>query len=202
VSIYKKSNKAAERTLESITSFIEKKLLLKVNRTKSKISRPTGSKLLGFSFYKTKTTWGIRIAKSSVDRLKLKLKAISKRNNGKNFKTKLGELKPVITGWVNYFRLADAKKNMENLDGMLRTRLRMGIWKEWKNCKTRVKNLRKLGIDRQKSYEWGNTSRGYCRVAHSPILCRALNNDYFRNQGYEGFSDMYEKKTKLPIPFS
>ena len=202
VSIYKKSNKSAERTLESITGYIEKKLLLKVNRTKSKISRPTGSKLLGFSFYKTKSTWGIRIAKSSIDRLKIKLKAISKRNNGKNFKTKLGELKPIILGWVNYFRLADAKKNMENLDGMLRTRLRMGIWKEWKNCKTRVKNLRKLGIEKQKSYEWGNTSRGYCRVAHSPILCRALNNDYFRSQGYEGFSDMYLKKTKLPIPFS
>jgi RNA-directed DNA polymerase len=202
VSIYKKSNKSAERTLESITAYIEKKLLLKVNRTKSKISRPTGSKLLGFSFYKTKASWGIRIAKSSIDRLKIKLKAISKRNNGKNFNTKLGELKPVITGWVNYFRPADAKKNMLNLDGMLRTRLRMGIWKEWKSCKTRVKNLRKLGIEKQKSYEWGNTSRGYCRVAHSPILCRALNNDYFRSQGYVGFSDMYEKKTKLPIPFS
>jgi RNA-directed DNA polymerase len=202
VSIYKKSNKAAERTLESITSYIEKKLLLKVNRTKSKISRPTGSKLLGFSFYKTKATWGIRIAKSSIDRLKIKLKAISKRNNGKNFKTKLGELQPVITGWVNYFRLADAKNNMLNLDGMLRTRLRMGIWKEWKNCKTRVKNLRNLGVEKQKAYEWGNTSRGYCRVAHSPILCRALNNDYFRSQGYVGFSDMYEKITKLPIPFS
>jgi RNA-directed DNA polymerase len=202
VSIYKRSNKSAERTLESITSYIEKKLLLKVNRTKSKISRPTGSKLLGFSFYKTKSVWSIRIAKSSIERLKLKLKGISKRSNGKNFKTKLGELKPVILGWVNYFRIADAKTTMRNLDGMLRTRLRMGIWKEWKNCKTRVRNLRNLKIERQKSYEWGNTSRGCCRVAHSPILCRALNNDYFRSQGYVGFSDLYEKKTKLPIPFS
>lgn len=202
VSIYKTSNKSAERTLESITSYIEKKLLLKVNRTKSKISRPTGSKLLGFSFYKTKSVWSIRIAKSSIERLKLKLKGISKRSNGKNFKTKLGELKPVILGWVNYFRIADAKTTMRNLDGMLRTRLRMGIWKEWKNCKTRVRNLRNLKIERQKSYEWGNTSRGCCRVAHSPILCRALNNDYFRSQGYVGFSDLYEKKTKLPIPFS
>ncbi len=202
VSIYKRSNKSAERTLESITSYIEKKLLLKVNLTKSKISRPTGSKLLGFSFYKTKSIWGIRIAKSSIERLKLKLKGISKRNNGKNFKTKLGELKPVIQGWVNYFRIADAKTIMKHLDEMLRTRLRMGIWKEWKNCKTRVRNLRNLRIERQKSYEWGNTSRGYCRVAHSPILCRALNNYYFRSQGYVGFSDLYEKKTKLPIVFS
>lgn len=173
-----------------------------MNLTKSKISRPTGSKLLGFSFYKTKSIWGIRIAKSSIDRLKLKLKGISKRNNGKNFKTKLGELKPVIQGWVNYFRIADAKTVMKHLDEMLRTRLRMGIWKEWKNCKTRVRNLRNLRIERQKSYEWGNTSRGYCRVAHSPILCRALNNYYFRSQGYVGFSDLYEKKTKLPIAFS
>jgi RNA-directed DNA polymerase len=202
VSIYKKSNKSAERTLESITRYIEKRLLLKVNRTKSKISRPTSSKLLGFSFYKTKATWGIRIAKTSIDRLNIKLKVISKRNNGKNFKTKLGELKPVILGWVNYFRLADAKKTMEDLDGMLRTRLRMGIWKEWKNCKTRVKNLQKLGIEKQKSYEWGNTSKGYCRVAHSPILLRSLNNAYFKSQGYEGFSELYARKKNLPIPFS
>lgn len=202
VSIYKKSNKSAERTLASITDYIEQKLLLKVNRTKSKISRPTGSKLLGFSFYKTKSMWRIRVAKSSINRLKLKLKSISNRNNGKNFKRKLQELKPVMTGWVSYFRLADAQGVMKELDGMLRTRLRMGLWKEWKNCKTRVRNLRKLGIGKQKSYEWGNTSRGYCRVAHSPILCRSLDNDYFRSQGYAGFWDTYERKTKLPIPFS
>lgn len=78
VSIYKKSNKSAERTLASITDYIEQKLLLKVNRTKSKISRPTGSKLLGFSFYKTKAKWRIRVAKSSINRLKLKLKSISR----------------------------------------------------------------------------------------------------------------------------
>ncbi len=202
VSIYKKSNKSAERTLESITKYLEQTLRLKVNKTKSKVSRPSGSKLLGFSFYKTKATWGIRIAKSSIDRLKKKLRVISKRNNGKNFRTKLGELKPVIKGWVSYFRIADAKSQMDVLDGFLRTRLRMGLWKEWKNCKTRVKNLSKLGIAKDKSYQWGNTSRGYCRVAHSPILLRALNNDYFRHQGYEGFRDTYERKTYLPIPFS
>jgi RNA-directed DNA polymerase len=76
----------------------------------------------------------------------------------------------------------------EGLDGLSQImfkekNIRKEREKEVKNCKTIVKNLRKLGVDKQKSYEWGNTIKGYCRLAYSPILCRALTNDYFRSQG-------------------
>lgn len=86
----------------------------------------------------------------------------------------------MIRGWVNYFAIAKAKSKMQELDEMARTGLRIVIRKQWKKVKTKMRNLQRLGINHQEAYEWSNRRKGYCRVAHSPILCRALNNDYFK----------------------
>ena len=192
-SIYVKSEKSAHRVLTGITAYLEDRLKLKVNREESMVSSPTESTLLGFSFYNDKGKWAVSIAKKSIERIKAKSKKITERNNGSNNKEKILKMKPLILGWVNYFSIANAKSIMEQLDASVRTRLRIGLWKEWKNCKTRVTNLIKLKASRQKAYEWGNSSRGSCRVAHSPILCTTLNNAYFRKQGYEGFTDTYKR---------
>jgi RNA-directed DNA polymerase len=199
-SIYVKSEKSARRVLASITRYIEKDLKLKVNREKSKVSRPTESTLLGFSFYNNRGKWEIRIAKKSIDRIKEKSKAITKRNNGSNTGQKILKMQPLIQGWVSYFSIAKAKSTMQELDKCVRVRLRMGLWKEWKTCKTRVSNLLKLKAGKQKSYEWGNSSRGYCRVAYSPILCTTLNNAYFTKQGYIGFYNTYSRLTNETQP--
>ena len=199
-SIYVKSEKSAQRVLASITNYIESDLKLKVNKEKSKVSRPTESVLLGFSFYKEKGGWAIRIASKSIERIKDKSRTITHRNNGSNTRQKILKMQSLIQGWVNYFSIARAKSLMENLDRLVRVRLRMGLWKEWKTCKTRVSNLLKLKASRQKSYEWGNSSRGYCRVAHSPILCTTLNNAYFIKQGYIGFYNTYNQLTNKTQP--
>lgn len=196
-SIYVRSEKAAHRVRASITKYIEEQLLLKVNATKTKISRPHQSTLLGFSFYQQKGTWEIRIAAKSIERITDKCKAITQRSNGTSVSQKITKLQPIITGWVNYFVIAKSKSVMQGLDKMLRTRLRICKWKEWKRIKTKVSNLIKLGIQRQKAYEWGNSSKGYCRVAHSPILCRTLNNDYFQKIGYTGFYTTFIRRTVM-----
>jgi group II intron reverse transcriptase/maturase len=190
-SIYVRSRKSAARVLASITKYIERDLKLKVNKEKSKVSHPVESTLLGFSFYNEKGKWAIRIAKKSIKRITDKVKAITQRNNGMNTEQKIAKLEPIILGWVNYYWIAKSKSTMQKLDERVRTRLRMGKWKEWKKCKTRVDQLIKLKAKKQKAYEWGNSSRGYCRVAHSPILCTTLNNSYFRKAGYEGFYNTY-----------
>lgn len=199
-SIYVRSEKSAQRVLAGITEYIEKGLKLKVNKEKSKVSRPMESTLLGFSFYNDKGKWAIRIARKSLKRVKKKCKVVTERNNGSNTGKKILKLKSIITGWVNYFSIAKAGKAMQQLDECVRTRLRMGLWKEWKNGRTRVANLLKLKVSKQKSYEWGNSSKGYCRMAHSPILCTTLNNAYFGKQGYEGFYNTYRRKTKDTQP--
>ena len=195
-SIYVRSEKSAQRVMETITDYIEDKLKLKVNRSKSKVSRPTESTLLGFSFYRTEKGWEIRIAPKSLKRIKKKMKEQTKRKDPGPAKGKIKKMEAIIRGWVNYFWIAKAKSKMEELDGLVRTRLRMAIWKQWKRAKTRIIHLQKLGINQHKAYEWGHSRKGYCRVAHSPILSRALNNDYFTRHRYIGFANYYFWKTE------
>jgi RNA-directed DNA polymerase len=200
-SIYVKSEKSAHRVMETITYYIESKLKLKVNRSKSKVSQPTESTLLGFSFYRSEKGWEIRIAPKSLERIKKKMKDQTQRKDPTPAKEKIKKMEASIRGWVNYFSKAKAKSKMKELDELVRTRLRIGIWKQWKKGKTKMHNLIRLGIKRGKAYEWSNSRKGYCRVAHSPILCSALNNDYFTRQRYIGFVNYYcwktEHQTKL-----
>ncbi len=195
-SIYVKSEKSAQRVMESITKYIEEHLKLKVNRTKSKVSRPSASTLLGFSFYGSKQGWQIRIAPKSFDRIKQKMREKTKRNDPAPVKEKVQKMNAVIRGWVNYFSIAKGKGKMQKLDELVRTRLRIGLWKQWKKPRTKRIHLIKLGIHRQKAYEWSNSRKGYCRVAHSPILCRALSNEYFQRLRYIGFANYYYWKTE------
>lgn len=195
-SIYVRSEKSAARVMESITDYIEKKLKLKVNRTKSKVSRPNESTLLGFSFYGSRKGWQIRIAAKSLERIKKQIKEKTRRNDPTPAKEKIKKLEAVIRGWVNYFAISKGKGKMQELDKLVRTRLRIGIWKQWKNPKTRRRHLIQLGASLQKAYEWSNSRKGYCRVAHSPILSRALNNDYFTRLKYIGFTNYYHWKTE------
>jgi len=194
-SIYVKSEKSAKRVAESITGYIEKKLRLKVNRKKTQVSRPSKSQLLGFSFYKNKERYEIRISNKSLKRIKEKCKRITKSSDPTPQQTKLKKLEAVIRGWVNYFKIAKAKSNMQRLDEMIRTRLRITTWRKWKWVKTKVNNLMKLGIAKSKAYMWGNSSKGACRIAHSPILCRTLNVEHWRKAGYIGFNDYYYWQT-------
>ncbi len=198
-SIYTQSEKSAKRVAESIIKYIEEKLLLKVNREKTKISRPTESTLLGFSFFRTSSGWEIRIAEKSVGRITKKVKDITNRSNGLNEEERIGKIQSMLVGWVTYYEIAKAKTVMKSLDKLVRTRLRICQWKAWKQPRTRVRQLMKLGTSRQKAYQWGNSSRGYCRIAHSPILQTTLNNEYFGKQGYPGFYNVYHRKTELQL---
>jgi len=152
--------------------------------------------LLGFSFYKKENKWEIRIAPKSLVRIKKKMKDKTKRKDPSSAAEKIKKMEATIRGWVNYFVIAKAKSKMEELDKLVRTRLRIGIWKQWKKPNTKRMHLINLGIPKQKAYEWSNSRKRYCRVARSPVLCRALNNEYFSRQGYVGFTNYYYWKTE------
>lgn len=199
-SIYVRSKKSAKRVEASIIKFLECDLLLKVNREKTKISRAHESYLLGFSFYHKKGRYEIRISPKSVNRVKAKCKMITRSSDPKSESLKLIKLNELIRGWVNYFRIANAKSTMAKLDEMVRSRLRISTWRRWKRIRTKVTNLLKLGLDKLKAYMWGNTSKGACRVAHSPILKRTLDMKYFRKRGYVGFYN-YWQAGRQPVLF-
>jgi RNA-directed DNA polymerase len=199
-SIYVKSEAAAKRVAESVIEYIEGKLLLKVNRAKTHISQPWESTLLGFSFFRQKWGWEIRIAEQSVGRITKKCKDITGRNNGLSEKERIGKLQSMIPGWVTYFVIAKAKTVMQDLDELVRVRLRICQWKAWKKPANRVKQLLKLGAKKQNAYQWGNSSKGYCRISHSPVLQTTLNNKVFEKRGYKGFYRTYHEKREAQLP--
>ncbi len=86
-------------------------------------------------------------------------------------KTRLNQ---VVRGWMNYFKLADAKGLLQRLDEWIRSRIRMVTWKRWKKVRKRFENLKRLGIKEEEAWMWANTRKGYWRIAHSPILSTAL----------------------------
>lgn len=201
-SIYVRSEKAAHRVMESTTEYIETKLKLKVSREKSKVSRPDESTLLGFTFRRSQDRWEITIAPKSMKKIKEKMKAQTQRNNPGPAKDKIKKMRSVVRGWTNYFALANAAGWMEKLDGFVRTRLRMGIWKQWKRPETRATNLKRLGAPHDTAHRWSFSRKGYYRVAQSQILRTTLTNKYFRSLGYFGFEHYYQlKKQPLTILF-
>lgn len=190
-SIYVKSERAAERVLASITGFIEDKLRLRVNREKSGVRRPSETKLLGFSFYRSKGEYRVRISPKSVFHFIASLKVLTKRRNPIGIQDRLKRLKQKTDGWVTYFCIADAKELLQRLDGWLRFRLRMCIWKQWKLVRSRFRELRKLGLSVNNCFRAANTRKSYCRTAHNPFLQSALSNKYLRDMGYSELSAVY-----------
>ena len=189
--IFTKSKKSAERVMENITKFIETKLRLKVNKTKSKVDRLWRIKYLGFSFYQAKGKIEIRIHPKSVTKFKDKIRDITSRSNAMSMETRFLKLKQVIVGWVNYFKIANMSKIAQKLDEWIRRRIRMCYWKQWKKIKTKHDNLVKLGIENHKAWEFANTRKSYWRISNSPILARSLNNKTLERFGYTSLSSVY-----------
>jgi group II intron reverse transcriptase/maturase len=189
--IFCKSKKAAQRTLKSILPYIEGKLFLRVNREKTQVAYVGKVKYLGYSFYIYKGEGRLRIHPKSIRKLKDKIREITGRSNGMGIEARKTRLNQVVRGWMNYFKLADAKKLIQGLDEWIRSRIRMVTWKRWKKISTRFENLKKLGAKDGQAWMWANTRKGYWRTAHSPILSRTLSNERFKRVGYLSLMECY-----------
>ena len=179
-----KSEKAANRVMESITKFIEKKLGLKVNAEKSKVARPNQIKYLGYGFYYTKT--GIIKPKphlKSIQKFKRKLKQLTKRSYSIALDERIVKLNQVIRGWINYFRVADMKEQLKNITSHLNRRIWCIIWKQWKTCNHRYKCLLKLGISKEKAKRTAYSRASYWHNSMSTVLHVAISNKRLRQKG-------------------
>lgn len=142
---------------------------LKVNQVKSKINRPKERNLPGFSFYKDRNGYQIRISDKSYLRFKANVKTLTSRSWSISVEGRLQKLKTYMRDWIYYFRISKCKRRLHDLDGWIKFRLRMCIWKQWKNIRTRITKLVKLGIDELHAFIYG-TRKKYCRIVHSHIL--------------------------------
>ncbi len=139
------SSAAANRVMHTVTNWVERKLGLKVNMTKTKVTKPTQLKYLGFGFVKMNGKWEARPHKDSIAKFKRKLKKLTKRSWAISMDERLKRLNWVIRGWVNYFRIGKMKGQLTRIDEHLRNRMRIVIWKQWKTSQKRLWGLRKLG---------------------------------------------------------
>lgn len=189
-----KSEKAANRVLESITKFIEKKLGLKVNAEKSKVTRPTQTKYLGFSFWKdAKGKWKPKPHLKSYQKIKRKLKQLTCRRKSISLDERIKQINYTVRGWVNYYRIANMKKAIQEIDKHLRTRIRVIIWKQWKKASRKEKALLQLGVRPDIAHNLANTSKGYQLVAKTDWLKFAINIERLRKRGLIFLSDQYQK---------
>ena len=156
--IYVGSKRAGERVMQAVTAFLERRLKLKVNASKSAVARPWQRKFLGYSM-----TWHkkpkLKIAQPSRERLAENVRKTLREARGGSLKRAIERLNPVLRGWVAYFRLTEVKGVLEELDGWIRHKLRALLWRQWKRVYTRVKHLMRAGIDRQRA--WLSATNGH-----------------------------------------
>ena len=189
-----KSEKAANRVLTSITKFIERKLGLKVNVEKSKVTRPTQTKYLGFSFWKNpKGQWKPKPHIKSYQKLVRKLKQLTDRSWSISLDNRIKKINYVVRGWVNYFRIANMKNKITEIDEHLRVRVRVIIWKQWKKTRKKCESLQKLGVPFEIAFNCANTRKGYYQICKTRYIQFAINNERLRKRGLVFLLDQYEK---------
>ena len=194
------SEKAANRVMESITRFIEKKLGLKVNIEKSKVARPTDIKYLGFGFYQTKM--GKIKPKphlKSIQKFERKLKQLTKRSWSISLNKRIIKLNQVIRGWINYFKIADMKRHLYNITSHLNRRIRCIIWKQWKTPKHRVRCLMQLGLDKNTAKSCSYSRKSYWCTSKCIPIHKAISNNRLQQKGLVFPLDHYLKVHTINI---
>ena len=137
------------------------------------------------------SSYGYRPKRSGQQAIQ-KVKEYAERNRGRNVRRVMAEVKVFIRGWLGYFHVAEMKRMMKSWDEWLRRRFRLYIWKQWKKPRTKVANLKKLGIPAEKAYQWGNSRLGYWRIAGSPVLACSITNEKLAAAGYFSILNCYE----------
>lgn len=187
------SELAANRVMKSVTRFLEQKLGLKVNVTKSKVGRPKDIKYLGFGYYYDSTAKGYKAKPhaKSIAKFKAKVKELTRRSWGVSNKYKILKLNQLIRGWINYFKIGNMKAFCQEMDSHIRYRLRMCIWKHWKTPKNRAKNLMKLDVPRWAAFKVAYTGNRYARMARNGWVHKAISNKRLAAYGLISMSDYY-----------
>jgi RNA-directed DNA polymerase len=190
--IYVRSRRSGERVMASVRGFVTGRLKLKVNETKSALGRPWERRFLGFSLTVHREA-KIRIAPKSLERLKGKLRELTRRNRSQEMGERIERINGYVGGWMGYFAKAEAPSVLEKLDKWLLRRLRACLWRQWRRVRTRYHKLRGLGLPEEVVGYMANTRKGPWRIAASPPLQQGLSRAYWAGMGLVGLLDRYHQ---------
>ena len=186
--IYVKSQAAGERVMASVTRFLEKRLRLRVNRTKSAVAYVGERKFLG---YRLLEGGRLTIAPESLERAKGRIREITRRNRGVSLERMISDLNSFLTGWVTYFRYASAKAHLQRLDEWIRRKLRCVRLKQRKRAKPIADFLRELGVPEWRAWLLALSGKGWWRLARSRSAAQAMTIQWFKDQGLVNLTERY-----------
>jgi hypothetical protein len=185
--IYVRSERAGQRVKASVTSFIDRRLRLKVNESKSAVARPDTRHFLGYRLQR-KEDGGVEILLSerSEKRLRERIQEITPRSKGRSLEATIAEVNAYLKGWLGHFRVCTTgiERRIQSTDAHIRRRLRAIVLKHWKSKRTMARRLIRLGIKRKSA--WQHIYEGHKSIwalSHSPVVDRGLRNAYFANRG-------------------
>lgn len=187
-SIFVRSQRAGERVKESVCSYLTSKLKLKVNEQKSQVCKSSETKFLGYTILDSGM---IVIANQSIERLKKKVRELTKRNRGVSFEAIVSELTPVLRGWLNYFHIAKCKSLLRTLDAWIRRKLRCYRLKQCKRAITLKRFLKSLGVPNWQSWILALSGKGWWRRSGCPQVHQAMNLKWFEELGLFNMLDNY-----------
>ena len=180
--IYVRSERAGRRVMEGVKRFLIRKLRLKANETKSAVAQPKDRKFLGFSFVCGESVKRC-IAPQTIRRFKERIRELTRRTRGISIERMIGELRPYMLGWRNYFGFCETPSILKDLEGWTRRRLRCLLWKQWKRGKVRFRELRSRGVKEALAAQTAGSAHGPWRLSHSPGVQHALPNTFFDSLG-------------------
>ncbi len=193
--IYVKTKRAGERVKGRVTHFLENKLKLKVNEEKSAVDRPWNRKFLGFSFTAQKEA-KVRIAPKSLKRVKDKIREITAPTWSMSMEERIRRLNQYLMGWIGYYALMETPTVLKRLEEWIRRRLRLCLWHQWKRVRTRIRELRALGLPEKMVLEIANTRKGAWRTTHTPHIHKALGIAYWQSRGLKSLLQRYNDLRK------
>jgi RNA-directed DNA polymerase len=196
VKVFVRSKLSSERVMSSLSRFIEERMLLKINQEKSGIRYARDTEFLG---YRLQYGGKLIISAKSELRLKDKLRVITSRKRGVSFEQLMMEVRLVLSGWLHYFKMAQMKKKLMQIEGWLRRRLKCYRLKQCKRAIGIVRFMRSLGVEETLSWRLALSGKGWWRKSNTPATNIGMNNEWFASQGYYSLSEHYEKLHRKPL---
>jgi RNA-directed DNA polymerase len=190
--IYVASERAGAGLLQSLTTFVEQRLKLKVNAGKSAVARPWQRKFLGYSMTSHQQP-KLRIATPSIQKLTEKVRALLRGAQGRSVTATIQTLNSVLRGWAAYFKLAQTKRALEDRDGWIRHKLRCVLWRQWKRSHTRARNLMQRGLPRARAWRSATNGRGPWWNAGASHMHAAFPKSWFDHLGLVSLLDTVER---------
>ncbi len=190
--IYVRSHLAGQRVMASVTRFLQSRLRLRVNRAKSAVAHVSERKFLGYRLHKQGV---LLIAPQSVERVKQRIRQITRRNRAVSFEERIEQLNALLSGWVTYFRMASCRSKLRELDAWIRRKLRCVRLKQCKRALPTARFLMQCAVPEWNAWILALSGKGWWRKSGTPQACQAMTNEWFKGQGLVSLINRYLELT-------